>query len=350
MYIQQCIRHIIPPLTLLKQRKKLLTQLEQEKKVQVFMFEDNVNLKWVTWNGLLPNGAVKIYNSYTERTEYICKSDCEAGFHTPSKGPYCYYPYGDSEYLALKFEVLVNEDYFEFLEWKSGSWGSVPPNSVRTCSRSDIYVGKNKYGLGKVHPKHEAFFLPWEGKEYWYKKYDVLTINRDTYNQQISHVKYAIDKIVLLNHPPETIQMAKATNYECSKTRNGTSSVMTGKIPIINPDTVDFTKEQTISFSKGTTLIETVSQSMSVQVLVPPNYSCAVRMDARRMTADIPFTARLSRTYSNGETHWTTVTGTYDGVKIGEINAVVERCQPIPDAEPCASEIMKKKKSNGISK
>uniref|UniRef100_A0A3B1IZF7 Uncharacterized protein n=1 Tax=Astyanax mexicanus TaxID=7994 RepID=A0A3B1IZF7_ASTMX len=332
----------------------------EEEQPSPFMFEDNVSLKWVTWNGSLPNGAVNIYNGYTKRTDYICKYNCEAGFYTPSKGPYCYYPYADSEYPASKFEVLVNEDYFEFLEWRSGSYGSVPPNSVRTCSRGDIYVGKNKYGLGKVVPRHEAFFLPWEGKEYWYKKYDVLTINRDTYNQQISHVKYAIDKIVLLNHPPETIQMAKATNYECSsiektvlleksstvekfwnigrETRNGTHSIMTGKIPIINPDNVDFTKEQTVSFSKGTTLIETVSHSMSVQVLVPPNYSCAVRMDARRMTADIPFTARLSRTYSNGETHWTTVTGTYDGVKIGEINAVVERCQPIPDAEPCAPE------------
>ncbi|XP_076854749.1 natterin-3-like [Brachyhypopomus gauderio] len=321
------------------------------------MFDDNVSLKWVSWNGSLPNGAVSIYNGYTERTDYVCKFNCEAGFYTQSKGAFCNYPYANAEYSNPKFEVLVNEDHFEFLQWRSDSYGSVPTDSVKTCAHAGIYVGKNKYGLGKVVPQHAAFFLPWEGDEYWYKKYDVLTVNRDKYNQHISHVEYAIDQIELFNHPPETIQTAKATNYECSsiektvlleksstiekfwdigrQTRNGSTSFITAKIPIINPNNVDFTKEQTVSFSEGTKIIETISHSMSVQVLVPPNHSCSVRMDAKRMTADIPFTARLSRTYSNGETHWTTVTGTYDGVKIGEINAVVERCKPIPDAPPC---------------
>lgn len=321
------------------------------------MFEENVNLKWVSWEGSLPNGSVSIYNGYAERIDYVCKFNCEAGFYTPSKGSYCKYPYANSEYSASKFEVLVNEDQFEFLEWKEGSYGSVPQYSVKTCPGIDIFVGKNKYGLGKVVTKHEAFFLPWEGEEYWYKSYDALAINRDAYSQQISHIVYAVDQVKLFHHPPETIQMARATNYECSsiektvllqktstvekfwdigrQTRNGSTSTMIGKIPIINPDNVDFTKEQTVSFSEGTKMVETISHSMSIQVLVPPNHSCLVRMEARRMTADIPFTARLSRTYKNGNTHWTTVTGTYDGVKIGEINAVVERCNPIPDAPPC---------------
>ncbi|XP_030647715.1 natterin-3-like [Chanos chanos] len=327
-----------------------------------FMFEEHASLKWVSWNGSLPSGAVGIYNGYTERMDYVCKFNCEAGFYTPSRGNYCQYPYGDAEYSAPKFEILVNQDHFEFLEWKEDSYGSVPPNSVKTCPRAGIYVGKNKYGLGKVVPEHEAFFLPWEGDEYWYKKYHVLTINTDVYHQHISHVQYNIDQIELFHYPPETIQMAKASNFECHsiektvlleksstvektwnigrETQNGSTSTMEAKIPILNPDKVDFSeKEQTVSFSEGTTMVESMTHSMSVQILVPPNHSCRVRMDARRMTADIPFTARLSRTYNNGDTHWTTVTGTYDGVKIGEIDAVVERCQPIPDAPPCSPEM-----------
>ncbi|KAK2845622.1 hypothetical protein Q7C36_010476 [Tachysurus vachellii] len=351
---------VVPPLdtwTTVENTETPQELLSMDKGSSTFMFQENVNLKWVSWEGSLPNGAVSIYNGYAGRTDYVCKFNCEAGFYTPSKGPYCKYPYADAEYTTPKFEVLVNEDHFEFLEWKEGSSGSVPKNSVKTCPGIDIFVGKNKYGLGKIVTKHEAFFLPWEGKEYWYKSYDTLAINKDTYSQQISHVMYAIDEVKLFHHPPETIQMARATNYECSsiektvllqktstvekfwdigrETRNGSTSTMNGKIPIINPDNVDFTKEQTVSFSEGTRMIETISHSMSVQVLVQPNHSCLVRMEARRMTADIPFTARLSRTYTNGNTHWTTVTGTYDGVKIGEINAVVERCIPIPDAPPC---------------
>ncbi|XP_041957521.1 natterin-3-like [Alosa sapidissima] len=321
------------------------------------MFDMNPNLKWVPWNGTLPNGAVGIFNGYTSRPDYVCKFNCEAGFYTPSKGNYCQYPYADQEYTAIKFDILVNVDHFEFLEWIEDSYGSVPRDAVKTCPKAGIYVGKNKYGLGKVVPEHEAFFLPWEGDEYWYKKYQVLSINTEAYSQHITHVEYGVDEVELFHYPPETIQLAKVTNYECREvektvllektttiektwdigreTRNGTVSTMKGKVPILNPGNVDYTKEQTVTFSEGTTTVESISHSISVQVQVKPNHSCTVRMDARKMTADIPFTARLSRTYEDGNTHWTTVTGTYDGVRIGEINAVVERCQPIPDAPPC---------------
>lgn len=322
------------------------------------MFAEYTNLKWVTWNGSLPNGAVAIFNGYTERTDYVCKVNCEAGFYTPSKGNFCQYPYADKEYASSKFEVLVNVDHFEFIEWIEDSYGSVPQYAIKTCPNSDIYVGKNKYGLGKVVAQHEAFFLPWEGEEYWYKNYHVLAINTDSYSQHISHVEYGIDQMELFHHPPEALQMAKVTNLECRnvektvklektstvektwdigrETRNGSISTMKAKVPILGPGTVDFTKEQTVTFSEGTSMSESISHSVSVELLVPPNHSCAVRMEGRKMTAEIPYTGRLSRTNHKGETHWTYITGTYDGVSVGEINAVVDRCQPVTDAVPCS--------------
>ena len=114
------------------------------------MFGDNVNLGWLAWNQSLPDGAVAVYNGYTERTDYVCKHQCEAGFYSPSLGPYCHYPYADRGYRAADFQVLVNKDNFEFLEWKEDSYGSVPQDSVRTCSGKNVFVGKNKFGLGKV--------------------------------------------------------------------------------------------------------------------------------------------------------------------------------------------------------
>nr|XP_019967672.1 PREDICTED: natterin-3-like [Paralichthys olivaceus] len=323
------------------------------------MFDEHVNLQWVTWNRSLPNGAVAIYNGYTERTDYVCKVNCEAGFYTPSKGGFCQYPYADNEYSSSKFELLVNVDHFEFLHWVEDSYGSVPKYSIKTCPNSDIYVGKNKYGLGKVVTQHEAFFLPWEGDEYWYKSYQVLAIDRDIYSQHISHVEYAVDQMELFHQPPEALKLAKVTNLECRnvvkvvqlektstvekswdigrETRNGSVSTMKAKVPILSPGTVDFTKEQMVTFSEGTTTVESISHSVSVELLVPPNHSCTVRMDGRKMTADIPFTGRLSRTNHQGDTHWTYITGTYSDVNIGEINAVVERCQLVPDAVPCPS-------------
>ncbi|XP_068558893.1 natterin-3-like [Cebidichthys violaceus] len=332
--------------------------LEQQQDLpSSFVFGDNVNLEWLTWGGSVPNSAVAIYNGYTERTDYVCKYKCEAGFYNPSLGPYCRYPYGDSEYYAPEFEILANKDNFEFLEWKEDSYGSVPQYSVRTCPGVGIYVGKNKYGLGKVVPQFEAFFLPWEGDEYWYKKYQVLTINRDAYSQHITDVKYAIDDVAIFQYPPETMRISGLTNNECqtvmktvtiSKTTEvettwnigratmlGITGSISAKIPFIGSGGIELSGEKTLQFSRGTTVVESLSHSVSVELTVPPNHSCRVRMEGRKIKADIPYTARLSRTYRNGETQWTSISGTYDGVQIGEVRAVVDRCEPVLDTLPC---------------
>ncbi|XP_041793914.1 natterin-3-like [Chelmon rostratus] len=356
--LKPTLEDVVPSREVIKPPK--ITELPETKPSanSIPMFSEYTNLKWVTWNGSLPNGAVAIFNGYTERTDYVCKVNCESGFYTPGKGSFCLYPFAENEYASSKFEVLVNVDHFEFLQWVEDSHGSVPHYAVKTCPNSDIYVAKNKYGLGKVVTRHEAFFLPWEGDEYWYKSYHVLAVNTASYSQHISHVEYGIDQMKLFHYPPETLQLAKVTNLECRdvektvklektstveknwdigrQTRNGSVSTMTAKVPILGPGTVELTKEQTVTFSEGTRMVESISHSVSVELVVPPNHSCAVRMEGRKMTADIPFTGRLSRTNHNGETHWTYITGTYDGVTIGEINAVVERCQPLTDAVPCS--------------
>ncbi|KAI4889994.1 hypothetical protein NFI96_032269 [Prochilodus magdalenae] len=327
----------------------------QERVSKSHLFGNNLNLNWTKWEGSLPNGAVSIYNG--KRSDYICKYNCEAGFYTPSKGPYCNYPYGEKEYRGRKFDVLVNVDNFELLVWKDGSHGSVPNHAVRTCRGINVFVGKNKYGLGKVVPKFKSFYLPWEGKEYWYKTYQVLAINRDNYTQHISHVEYGIDELNLFHNPPETMKISRITNNDCqavtkkmtisktmevqktwntvqSTTLSITSSV-TAQIPLIGSAGVEFTTEQTLQFSKGTTIIESLSHEVSVRLMVPPNHSCSARMEGRKITADIPFKARLNRKYANGRTTWTSINGVYAGVQFGEVRAVVDRCEPIPDAKPC---------------
>ncbi|XP_063050441.1 natterin-3-like [Engraulis encrasicolus] len=322
-----------------------------------YLFGDNVNLNWTAFEDALPEGAVGIYNGYTSRTDYICKFNCEAGFYTPSKGPYCNYAYGDREYHAPAFEILVNRDNFEFLEWKEDSYGGVPRDSVGTCNSKKIYVGKNKYGLGKVVPEHEAFFLPWEGDEYWYKSYQVLSINREAYTQHISHVEYKVNEVELFQYPPESMHVSSVTNNECREvtktvsmqksteksnswnigraTMLGITGTISVKIPFVGTGGVELGGEQTFSYDKTTTVTETIAHTNSIDLTVPPNHTCRVRMEGRKMKMDIPFKARLSRTYVNGETQWTSVNGMYDGVQVGEVRTVVERCEPVPDALPC---------------
>ncbi|XP_018529229.2 natterin-3 [Lates calcarifer] len=319
---------------------------------------DQTNLKWETFGDFLPSGAISVYNGYAGRIDYVCKYGCEAGFYNPTMGPKCHYPYLEKEYLGSPFEILVNKDNFEFMEWKEGSYGSVPQNSVQTCSDKDKYVGKNKYGLGKVQVMHEAFFLPWEGKEYWYKTYEVLTFNKDIYSEHISDVKYNTDGVEILEYPPESMSKSAISNHECQSVTKtvtlseatqvvqkwetsfsitlGVRSSITAQIPLIGSTGIEFSAETTVQFTKGTTHIESTTHSVSVEQVVPPNHSCSISMVAYKYKAVIPYTARLSRTYSNQETTWTSISGTYDSVQIREVRAVVDRCESIPDAQPCA--------------
>ncbi|XP_062405899.1 natterin-3-like [Sardina pilchardus] len=60
-----------------------------------------------------------------------------------------------------------------------------------------------------------------------------------------------------------------------------------------------------------------------------------VNMQGRRFTSDIPYKGLLGRTYSNSETKWTTIYGTYKGVQVADYRAEVERCEPLINPKPC---------------
>uniref|UniRef100_A0A3B4YQT2 Natterin-3-like n=2 Tax=Seriola lalandi dorsalis TaxID=1841481 RepID=A0A3B4YQT2_SERLL len=319
---------------------------------------EGTNLEWVTWRGFLPNGAVSIYNRRSRRYDYVCKFKCEAGLYSPNLGHYCYYPYGKKEYISASFQILVNKDNFEFLEWKSSSFGSVTANSVGTCSGSGVYVGRNKYGLGKVVPEQRAFFLPWRGKSYWYRRrYEVLTMNRGVASEYISDIKYKIESSNIFYFPPVTIRISSITNNACSDVVKvatlsktslvehsweisfsisaGAKNTIKTAIPSVTDRKIEFGPEITLEFSNGHSKSEEISHSVSVEVDVPSNHHCRVRLVGHKYKADVPFTAQLTRTYHSGRIVKTVVTGMFHGIQIGEVSAVVDRCQSVPFAKPC---------------
>ncbi|XP_031161242.1 natterin-3-like [Sander lucioperca] len=319
--------------------------------------DDGSNLKWVTWNNFLPNDAVSIHNDYVDRIDYVCKYMCEAGFYTPSKGPYCHYPNAKKAYSGSPFEILVNKNNFEILEWKEDSYGSVFQSSVRTCPRGDTYVGKNKYGLGKVATKDKAFYLPWYDDEYWYHYYQVLTINEDIISQQIYNVRYNTDESQIFHYPPEVMRNSTIKNYNCntvvqtdslSKTYEvehrwgisfsvtvGVTLTFSASIPLITTSGIQFSTEVSFDYSKGNTMVEATTNTVSVQIIAPPNHSCMVNMMQYKYKVDIPFTASLNRTYANGVIHRTSITGTYDSVQVVEVQAMVDRCELLENSQPC---------------
>ncbi|CAK6976175.1 natterin-4-like [Scomber scombrus] len=314
-------------------------------------------LQWVTWNNFLPNNSVSINNGYVDRIDYVCKYKCNGGFYNPNMGPYCRYPSAGNTHLGSPFEVLVNKGNFEILEWKDDSYGSVPRNSVRICPGQDVYVGKDKYGLGEVITQDKYFYLPWKWTVYNYHDYQVLTINKNVVNQRIYDVKYNTDNSEILNYPPETVRITSINNYECRpvvKTATlsmtieeehrwdigfsievGVETTINTGIPLFFSTDITFSTAVTFTFSRQNAVVKSSTETISVQLTAPPNTSCRASMVQYKYKISIPFTALLTRTYANGETRTMLITGIYDSVQVKEVQAVSNRCEPLENAEHC---------------
>ncbi|KAM4709688.1 natterin-3-like [Discoglossus pictus] len=331
----------------------LLKRFERRKRAIVT--DENLNLKWKPWTGSLPPGAVSIYNAYTKRRDYVCSARCSPGYFTKSKGQYCFYSLSDKELYSETFKVLVNEDDYEVLEWKYGSWGSVPPSGVTICET--VYVGKHKYGLGKVVPNFKSFFLPYDGKEYFYLSYEVLTINLDYIKQTLNNVEYQLDGLNMTSQPPEILTRSKVINNDCrpvkktislskaSTTQNnwsigrsitsGVSTIFTTGVPIIGEASFSFSTEISVDWNKGASHEETKTYQQTVQMDVPPNHICEAIMEGKRIMTELPFVASLTKYYRDGQKRNITVKGIYKGIQINELTANVKRCQTIPNPIPC---------------
>lgn len=333
-----------------------------------YAFNDNPNLEWQWFSGSLPNGAVGIWNGYTSRYDYVCRTfdGCETGFYYSDYGECLFTRYPDL-YGTNGFYILVNKDNFEFLEWKSGSYGSVPTRSVRTCSSSDqVYVGKNEYGLGLIQAG-DSFYLPWvqdfsAGQIYgyatWYRQsYQGLTINTDKYSQKLLDIEYYIDQAEIIKTPPFAVDEHTVSNKDCNTAKMSTtlsttqtktnkwqisysmslstSTSVTAGIPEIFGGEINIGVQQTFQTSSEISVSQSQSNSLNVEISVSPNTKCTIKMQGRKYTVDIPYKARLGRTYVNGDTKWTTITGTYKGVQVTDYSATIERCEPLEDPVPC---------------
>uniref|UniRef100_A0A3B5ADI9 Aerolysin-like C-terminal domain-containing protein n=1 Tax=Stegastes partitus TaxID=144197 RepID=A0A3B5ADI9_9TELE len=301
---------------------------------------DHGKLKWYSWKGSLPNGSVSIYNDYAKRYEFVCKLRAITASLAPARILYAKYLLRAPRVVPIFFEILVNEDDFKILEWKDGYY--------------EIYVGKNKYGLGKVVPEEQSFFLPWEGNEYWYRSFKVLTTDNDVESNLMTDVRYNTGGATVVSYPPETMHVSVVTNYECNPVSQSTtltktvreekrwalgSSITLGVktefkvgLPSIVSAGIEISAETSFQASGGNSVTEEVSHSVSLNLSVPPNHSCTVRMVGYKYKTDIPFTARFKRTYSSGKVAWTSISGTYDSVQVGEVNAV---CKPVGNTSPC---------------
>ncbi|XP_009663708.2 natterin-3 [Struthio camelus] len=316
-------------------------------------------LKWVDFEGKLPAYAVSNWNDYTKRLEYICstpQSECNTGVYVPSRGEFCFFPYGGRERKVSTFKVLVNEGNFEALEWVDASFGAVPENAVEGCPKVDVFVGRNQYGLGKIPKIHRAFFVVIDSEEVWYKWYQVLTVKKGSADVTISDVRYNMSRAV---ESQEDITLTTATvrNDGCQRVKKTVTlegaaetehdwkadqvlladvrGILRAGVLAFNGTGWEVSTCINVTWIGGASTSRYTIHTRTAEVEVMPKTACTVALEGRRMTACVPFIAQLTRDFGDGELHHTNVMGLSESQEVTDVRVDMKQCWPIPNAPLC---------------
>ena len=168
---------------------------------------DNVSLKWVNWSGSLPQWAVKVYINGTGREDYICAPHTRcywsSGYYNPTLGPFCFNPFHGKEAKSSKFDILVNEQNLELLEWKAFD-GNFKNMVTSSPTGYIVNVGKSIFGIGAIatgsyvvlddvtiqfSPHRHIFYLPSGTETRHLEGFDVLTLETGQYEQRIHDIE-----------------------------------------------------------------------------------------------------------------------------------------------------------------
>ncbi|XP_075381878.1 natterin-3-like isoform X2 [Mycteria americana] len=316
-------------------------------------------LKWVAFEGKLPADAVSNWNSYAKRMEYVCSTQmlgCNTGAYVPDRGPFCFFPYGEQELSSHNFKVLVNEGGFEVLDWVDSSFGGVPENAVEGCPSIDVFVGRNRYGLGKVSKVQRAAFVVVDGEEVWYKWYQVLVVKKSPADVTISDVLYNMSGAV---ESREDVTLVKTTvrNEGCRGVRKAVTleeavevehnwemdqrifttinGVLQSGLLAFSGTGWEVTNVTNIPWLGGASTSQYVVHTHEVEEELQPRTACVVALEGRRLDIRVPFTAQLTRDFGDGQPHHVAATGRAHSRVVVGVRASVKHCWPITDVPPC---------------
>lgn len=316
-------------------------------------------LKWVAFEGTLPADAVSNWNDYAKRMEYVCSTGvlgCNTGAYVPDRGPFCFFPFAEKEQRTSTFKVLVNVGDFEALDWVDASFGSVPENAVEGCPSVDVFVGRNRYGLGKVNKEQRAAFIVVDDEEVWYKWYQVLVVKKGPSDITISDVRYNFSGAV---EHREDVTLTKTTmrNEGCQGVRKAVTleeatemeheweidqrvfatirGVLQAAVLAFNETGWEVTNVNNIPWVGGASTSEYVVHTRVVEEEVQPRMVCTVALEGRRLDVRVPFTAQLTRNFGDGQVHHVAVTGWAHSRAVVGVGASVKQCWPITDVSPC---------------
>ncbi|XP_061211067.1 natterin-3-like [Neopsephotus bourkii] len=314
-------------------------------------------LQWVPFQGHLPMDTVSNWNPHSQRLEFICSvPGCHSGAYVPSRGPFCFYPFGDRELRSPSFNLLVNIGDLEPLQWANASFGAVPDGAVETCPHDDVFVARTSYGLGKVVKEQRAAFVVVDGEELWFKWYQVLVAKRGPSNVTITHVVYDTSRAVMgvqdvtlatttvqnrgctPRSGPIPMETASEVEHDWVLTPNfftDTPGVLEAAPLLFNGSGWDVGAVGAVPWVGGGSTVEYVPHREVMEREVAVGSACAVALVGGRVDARVPFTARLTRGYGDGHRHRGAVSGWVRVRRVLGVRGRFGPCWSVEGGDPC---------------
>uniref|UniRef100_A0A3P9K0Y2 Uncharacterized protein n=1 Tax=Oryzias latipes TaxID=8090 RepID=A0A3P9K0Y2_ORYLA len=301
-----------------------------------------ITMEWEKFQGRVPKDAVKIRE---EGDMAVCRNmqnNCVLGI---LKGSTCEYEEGEEGKLTNKnsFEVLVNKDDFEKLEWKTTDCTKDVKvrhkNAVKLCDDQNLFVGR-KSAKAKSLPAEKKKVLPCKVLTVVYEKGMEQEISDFKYEEQKKkETKMGVpnEELVVVsnddkNESKHTVQSKKATRQE--KRWDFTYTITAENKLTIGVESSGFKMayenrfQATVTEHKGYSVVEEKDLTTSTQVTVPPNSKCTVKLVSSKLKVEIPFTAKLTRKYRRRSSKIKIVPGIYVSI-VGKAEAKIEKCEPL---------------------
>lgn len=243
---------------------------------------------------------------------------------------------------------LVNPDNIENLEWKPLIskfilFRDIPPLAVETCD--GYIIARNNEGLGYITAKSktiEITKLIEQGTKKEPESLEVLTINFEKIKEEyLTNVEFNI-KSAQRNQKPAKLKTLTVVNNNCNamkqqvKIDNGfeeTGSFQTGNTLLIGGSLavkkvveaglkVDYSETETETNSNTKKTHDEYTQELDI----PPQSSCKLEINSTVFVTTVPFTADLTRVYTNDDVRTASINGTYSYQESSDIKTNFESC------------------------
>uniref|UniRef100_A0A3B3CNT1 Uncharacterized protein n=1 Tax=Oryzias melastigma TaxID=30732 RepID=A0A3B3CNT1_ORYME len=327
-----------------------------------------VLMEWEKFVDGVPKDAVSIRE---DENMYVCRNmekKCSMGILKESK---CEYEEGEIFKTDDPFEVLVNKDNFESLEWKkikcTAEVEEVYPNAILICDDQNLFIGR-KSDEAKSLPAEKS--AKRKGFENFYpirklrttkviQKLEtetgsckVLTVSYENVKEQEIHDcmyeegkkeesesslrELTSDSSAIVNKDKQevtqnversaTISQEKRWEFTYSVTK-GVKLNINIKAPEVFSMGVELSRQTTKTEKKGFSVKEDKTFKIQVSLKIPPKSQCKVRVVGQQVK--IPFKAKLTRRFKRGAAKTITVSGTFVANNAAEVKTVIDECKPL---------------------